>query len=143
MLAALCETLSNNRGAYCFNLKPYEVFTKAISLRGTTFCEVIYLRMMPRTLPVVSLFFSHWFTCSRVAFSGGFWLRNFVTSASALAICLFSLAWASARTCTWRVCTRIPPVPPCQSGWSRASGRNVFCASSALPRGCAPLMQTW
>ena len=28
--------------------------------------------MIPRTLVVVSLFFSHWFTCSRVAFSGGF-----------------------------------------------------------------------
>lgn len=28
---------------------------------------------------MVSLFFSHCFICSRVAFSGGFWLRNLVT----------------------------------------------------------------
>ena len=94
MPAALCETLSNSRGAYCFSLNPYEVFTNATSLRGTTFCEVMYLRMTASTFFGVSLFFSHCATCSRVAFSGGFWLRNFVTSASALPICRFSLACA-------------------------------------------------
>ena len=92
ILAALCGTLSNRRGAYCFSLNPYEVFTNATSLRGTVFCEVMYLRMTASTFFGVSLFFSHWLTCSRVAFSGGFWLRNFVTNASALPICLFNLA---------------------------------------------------
>ena len=94
ILAALCGTLSRSRGAYCFSLKPYEVFTNATSLRGTVFCEVMYLRMTASTFFGVSLFFSHCSTCSRVAFSGGFWLRNFVTNASALSICLFNLACA-------------------------------------------------
>ena len=94
MPAALCVTLSSRRGAYCFSLKPWEVFTSATSLRGTTFCEVMYLYMMLRTLPVVSFLRSHSFICSFVAPSGGFWLRNFVTRASAFLMCLLSTGCA-------------------------------------------------
>ena len=94
MPAALCGTLSNSRGAYCFSLNPYELFTNATSSRDTTFCEVMYLRRTASTFFVVSFFLSHSLPCSFVAFSGGFWLRNFVTNASALAMCLFSLACA-------------------------------------------------